>query len=125
MARILVIDDDVDMRALLDEMLRTGGHEVVQAGDGRDGVAKYRSARVDLVITDLCMPNQEGLETIVELRRDFPGVAIIAMSGKTFARTMLSIAIRLGAVETLEKPFQPAELLAAVARALKVESRTA
>ncbi len=125
MARILVIDDDPDMRALLDEMLRAGGHEVVLAGDGRDGVAKYRANRADLVITDLCMPNQEGLETIVELRRDFPGVVIIAMSGKTFARTMLSIARRLGAVEDLMKPFQPAELLAAVARALKVESRAA
>jgi CheY-like chemotaxis protein len=125
MARILVIDDEADMRALLDEMLRAGGHEVVLACDGRDGVAKYRANRADLVITDLFMPNQEGLETIVELRRDFPGVVIIAMSGKTSASAMLSIAVRLGAVEVLIKPFQPAELLGAVARALGLESRAA
>lgn len=125
MARILVIDDDADMRALLDEMLTAGGHEVAQAGDGREGVAKYRTDQADLVITDLCMPNQEGLETIIELRRDFPNVRIIAMSGKTFARAMLTIATRLGAVETLEKPFQPPELLGAVARVLKLESRAA
>jgi CheY-like chemotaxis protein len=125
MARILVIDDEADMRALLDEMLRAGGHEVVLASDGRDGVAKYRINQADLVITDLFMPNQEGLETIVELRRDFPRVVIIAMSGKTSASAMLSIAVRLGAVEVLIKPFQPAELLAAVARALGSESRAA
>jgi len=125
MARILVIDDEADMRALLDEMLRAGGHEVVLASDGRDGVAKYRARPADLVITDLFMPNQEGLETIVELRRDFPRVVIIAMSGKTSASAMLSIAVRLGAVEVLIKPFQPAELLAAVARALGLESRAA
>jgi DNA-binding NtrC family response regulator len=77
---------------------------------------------MDLVITDLCMPNQEGLETIIELRRDSPKVVIIAMSGKAFARAMLTIATRLGAVETLEKPFQPPELLGAVVRALKLES---
>ena len=123
MARILVIDDDADMRALLDEMLTAGGHEVAQAGDGREGVAKYRTDGADLVITDLCMPNQEGLETIIELRRDFPKVVIIAMSGKTFARAMLTIATRLGAVEVLMKPFQPAEMLDAVARVLAMESR--
>ena len=125
MARILVIDDEADMRALLDEMLKAGGHEVVLASDGRDGVAKYRINQADLVITDLFMPNQEGLETIVELRRDFPRVVIIAMSGKTSASAMLSIAVRLGAVEVLIKPFQPAELLGAVARALGLESRAA
>ena len=125
MARILVIDDDPDMRALLGEMLRAAGHEVVLAGDGRDGVAKYRLSPAGLVITDLFMPNQEGLQTIVELRRDFPGVVIIAMSGKTFSTVMLSIARRLGAFEVLQKPFQPAELLDMVARALKLESRAA
>src|SRR5260370_39735366 len=125
MGRILGVDDEGDMRAVLEEMIRGGGDEGVLASDGRDGVAKYRARPADLVITDLCMPNQEGLETIVELRRDFPGVVIIAMSGKTFARTMLSIARRLGAVEDLMKPFQPAELLSAVARALNLESRTA
>jgi DNA-binding response OmpR family regulator len=79
--------------------------------------------QADLVITDIFMPNQEGLETIIELRRDFPGVVIIAMSGKTSASAMLSIARRLGAVDALVKPFKTSELLNLVAKALRVDPR--
>jgi DNA-binding NarL/FixJ family response regulator len=76
----------------------------------------------DLVITDLYMPNQEGLETIREFRTRFPEVAIIAMSGKDAAVTMLSIAQKLGAVRVLQKPFLSDELIAAVAKALGGQS---
>lgn len=124
MARILVIDDDPDMRAMLEQMLRAAGHEVISAMDGKAGVGLYRASPADLVMTDLFMPNQEGLETIIELRREFPEVAITAMSGKTAADTMLSIAKRLGAVGTLQKPFFPLQLLCEVERALKLETRT-
>jgi CheY-like chemotaxis protein len=124
MATILVIDDDSDMRALLDETLRAAGHVAVLAGDGREGMAKLRASMPDLVITDLFMPNQEGLETIVELRRDFRHVSIIAISGDASARAMLSIARRLGAVEVLVKPFQPDELLSAVTKTLQLKSKT-
>ena len=92
MARILVIDDEPDVRALVEQTLKPAGHEVVPAADGREGVDSYCAKPADLVITDIYMPNQEGLETIVELRRRFPGVAIIAMSGWSTAETMLSIA---------------------------------
>jgi DNA-binding NtrC family response regulator len=118
MARILVIDDDPDMRALLEQMLKADRHEVVLAADGSEGVQQYCAQPADLVITDLYMPGQEGLETITELRRIFPAVRIIAMSGRAAAETMLSIAQKLGAVEMLQKPFTAEELLAAVARAL-------
>jgi len=123
MARILVIDDDADMRELLAETLRSAGHEVALAADGREGVREYRAKAADLVITDLYMPNQEGLETIIELRRCFPEVAIIAMSGKLAAATMLSIAQKLGAVAVLQKPFVADELLSAVGKALRPEAR--
>jgi DNA-binding response OmpR family regulator len=79
---------------------------------------------VDVVITDLYMPNQEGLETIRELRSRFPTVAIIAMSGRPTAETMLSIAQKLGAVGVLQKPFVPQELLAAVTKALHGHSQS-
>jgi DNA-binding response OmpR family regulator len=118
MARILVIDDDPDMRAMLEQILKSAGHEVILAADGREGVEQYRTKATDLVITDLYMPNQEGLETIREFRTRFPEVAIIAMSGKDAAVTMLSIAQKFGAVAVLHKPFLTDELIAAVAKAL-------
>ena len=123
MARILVIDDDPDMRALVEQMLKSAGHETILAADGREGIDQCRSKPADLVITDIYMPNQEGLETIMELRKRFPGLAIIAMSGRATAGTMLSIAEKLGAVETLQKPFVAEELLAAVEKALHIDSR--
>jgi DNA-binding response OmpR family regulator len=122
MARILVIDDDPDMRALLKQTLESAGHEVSLAADGRQGVDQYRANRADLVITDLYMPGQEGLETIIELRTRFPEVAIMAVSGRAIAATMLSVAQKLGAVEVLQKPFVTGELLAAVGKALRTES---
>ena len=118
MARILVIDDDSDTRAMLEQTLKPAGYEVILAADGREGVERYRASPVDLVITDLYMPNQEGLETIGELRRRFPEVAIIAMSGKAAAVTMLSIAQKFGAIGMLHKPFAADELIAAVEKAL-------
>ena len=124
MARILVIDDEPDMRVLLEQTLKAAGHEVILAADGREGVERYCASPADLVITDLYMPNQEGLETIAELRRRFPEVAIIAMSGKAAALTMLSIAQKFGAIGILHKPFLTEELIAAVGKALGGKSPT-
>lgn len=118
MARVLVIDDEADMRSFLEETLKAAGYEVALAADGEEGVKQYRASPADLVITDLFMPNQEGLETIRLLRKEFPGVRIIAMSGKPAAGTLLSIAQYLGAVTVLQKPFAADELLSAIQRAL-------
>ena len=122
MAQILVIDDDPDIRMLLEQTLQAAGHEVALAVDGREGVERHRTNPADLVITDIYMPKQDGLETIREFRRRFPEVSIIAMSGRALAVTMLSIAQDLGAVVVLQKPFGRDELLAAVAKALGGES---
>ena len=118
MARILVIDDDADARALLEQILKAAGHEVFLAADGREGVMRHRACPADLVITDLYMPNQDGMETIREFRIRFPEVAMIAMSGGTDSGTMLSIARNLAAVGILHKPFLTEELIGAVAKAL-------
>jgi DNA-binding response OmpR family regulator len=118
MARILVIDDDPDIGAFLVEILKPAGHEVILAADGRQGVERHCTSPADLVITDLFMPKQEGLETIQEFRTRFPEVAIIAMSGRAAAVTMLSVAQKFGAVAVLHKPFAADELIAAVAKAL-------
>ena len=118
MARILVIDDDPDTRAMLELTLKLAGYEVISAADGREGVARQCTSPADLVITDIYMPKQGGLETIREFRRRFPGVSIIAMSGRALAVTVLSIAQDFGAVAVLHKPFAVEELIAAVAKAL-------
>jgi CheY-like chemotaxis protein len=123
MARILVIDDEADMRTMLEQMLKSSGHEVVSAANGQEGVELYRATSPDVVILDLVMPVQEGLETIAKLRKEFPNVVIVAMSGKTAATTMLTVARRLGAVAVLQKPFLPEQLMSVVEEALQFQSR--
>jgi CheY-like chemotaxis protein len=119
MARILIIDDDDLLRGVLAQALIHGGHEVVQAADGQQGVELSRVNAVDLVITDLIMPVQEGVETIVTLRREKPNLPVIAMSGGLpHSQLYLEIAGKVGARRVLAKPFKPAELLSAVAEVL-------
>ena len=118
MARILVIDDEPDTRAMLEQILKRAGYEVVLAKDGREGMECYRRSPADLVITDLYMPNQDGVATIRELRSCFATVAIIAMTGRPGTGTMLSIAQNATDVGILRKPFLPDELIAAVEKAL-------
>jgi CheY-like chemotaxis protein len=124
MARILVIDDDLDMRMVLDEALSMVGHEVVIAANGEEGIKSYKALAADLVITDLFMPKKEGLETIRELKQRFPGAVIIAMSGDSLANSLLAVAKKMGAVRILRKPFHADELLDVVAEVLG-EHRTA
>ena len=123
MARILVIDDDSDTRAMLEQTLKPAGYEVISAADGREGVELHRASPADLVITDLYMPNQDGVKTIRELRSYFPELAIVAMSGNADTGTFLSVTRKLGTVGILQKPFLPDELLAVVEKALRGESQ--
>ena len=123
MARILVIDDEPDTRAVLELILKAAGYEVVLAVDGREGVMRYRTSPADLVITDLYMPIQDGFATILELRWRFPTVAIIGMSGRTDTGTMRSISQNVADVRVLRKPFLPDELIAAVEKALGGQSQ--
>jgi len=110
--RILVIDDDDQMRTLLRQVMEWTGYEVVEAGDGREGMHKHRKQPVDLVITDLIMPEQEGLETISALRKDSPGIKIIAISGggRIGPEAYLLTAQELGADRVFSKPFDVREL---------------
>lgn len=110
--KILVIDDDEQMRVLLRQVMEWAGHEVVEAADGREGTRLQRQHRADLVITDLIMPEQEGLETITALRRDYPGLKIIAISGggRIGPEAYLPAARELGADRVFSKPFDVREL---------------
>jgi CheY-like chemotaxis protein len=121
MKRILIVDDNPEVRRALSKTLLKAGYEVVTAEDGADAVKTYRQQPVDLVITDLIMPNQEGLETIMQLRQLTPHLKIIAISGggRLGPEDYLPIAEGIGAALTLAKPFLAEEMLAAVARLLK------
>ena len=121
MKRILVIDDDMQMRQMLTQTLERAGYEVVQASDGKEGTKLYRQAPTDLIITDIIMPRKEGIETVIELRRDFPDVKIIAISGGSRgidAEGCLHAVKQLGADCAFRKPFDRKKLLKAVKKLL-------
>jgi len=107
MKRILVIDDDTQMREMLRKVLERAGYEVEDAADGKIGTNIHRKEPVDLVVTDLIMPEKEGIETIREFRRDFPQLKIIAISGggRIGADGYLSVAKTMGAHRIFSKPF--------------------
>lgn len=105
MATILIIDDEEPVRALLRTMLEAAGHQVAEAPDGRQGLALYRAHPVDLVITDLHMPELNGLDLILELTRAFLHVKVIAISGAHDPELSFDRAKLLGARRTLQKPF--------------------
>ena len=124
MATILLIDDDDMLRAALIQSLVHAGHKVIEASDGLQGCELARSLSVDLVITDLVMPVQEGVETIMTLQRERPRLPIIAMSGGvTHSKLYLEIAGKIGAKRMLPKPFLPRALLALIDQVLAEETQ--
>ena len=120
MARILVIDDEDLARYAVRTILERAGHQVEEAKDGARGVARQREAPFDVVITDIIMPNREGIETIMDLRRDFPHTPVIAISGggRVGPSDYLRMSVQLGARGALAKPFTPEELLEQVTTCL-------
>jgi DNA-binding response OmpR family regulator len=114
--RILVIDDDEQIRILLRQMMEWVGHEVIEAGNGREGMLKQRQKPANLVITDLIMPEQEGLETITSLKKEYPDIKIIAISGggRIGPDAYLPAARELGADRVFCKPFDVRQLVNAV-----------
>jgi DNA-binding NtrC family response regulator len=125
MKRILVIDDDDLMRTIIGTILKSAGYEVIDATNGNEGLLMFRANQADLVVTDLLMPEKDGLETIKELHAEFPLVPIVAMSGGSHLTYMdfLPIAKRLGARHIVHKPFQRDTLLKAVDDALNPQKK--
>lgn len=119
--KILVIDDDDLVREYLVEVLQRAGYEVSSAADGKAGVDACRGTNTDLVITDIIMPEKDGIETIMDLRRENPGLKVMAISGggRTRPESYLESARLLGADLTMAKPFSNQDFLAAVAALLK------
>lgn len=118
--RVLIIDDEDNVRSTVAMMLEGSELDIVQARNGNDGLAAMEKALADVVITDIIMPDKEGIETIVEMRRRWPETRIVAMSGggRTSNFDFLEIARKFGADEILHKPFDADAVVETVHRLL-------
>jgi len=123
MARILVIDDEPYILLMLKKMLERVGHKVEMAVNGAEGLEIFRKNPTDLIITDIVMPEKEGLETIRELKKEFPKLKIIAISGggRIDSKEYLASAKLFGADRIFRKPFKQKEILEAVKEILSVD----
>lgn len=121
MANILLVEDEDQLRSLLKEVLESAGHAVYEARDGKSALNIFEFYLTDLVVTDLIMPEKEGLELIRELRRSQPDIKIIAMSGggRNNAHDYLEMAKKFGAAILLEKPFSNDNITEAVSALLE------
>ena len=125
MAEFLIVDDDVAVQGTVRVLLERAGHSVAAAGDGRKGLAVFEAGGFDLLLLDIFMPTMDGLETMRLIRQRQPLIPIIAISGSPIspdpgtAPDFLTMATKLGAVCSLQKPFKPAALLGAVAGCLE------
>ena len=104
--RVLVVDDDAEVRRVLVQMLLRGGYEVSEASNGKEALAVVSDEEIGVMVTDLVMPEFEGLETIRACREVRPNLKIVAISG-AFGGEFLGLALRLGADITLPKPIRP------------------
>jgi two-component system, chemotaxis family, chemotaxis protein CheY len=121
MPSVLIVDDEDQIRQLIRETLEQAGYEVCEARDGKEGLDRYRAKAADLVIMDILMPDQDGLESIMTLRREFPASKVIAITGGSDMigiLNFLDVAKMLGARRTLQKPFDMKTLLDATAAEL-------
>jgi len=123
MAAVLLMDDNVAFVEIMAQVLTHAGHQAWVANGGQEGLRLLDQHPVDLVITDVVMPGQDGIETILRLRKTHPKLPVIVMSGDSprHAALYLSTAQKLGALKTLAKPFSAATLLNAVTEALHLK----
>jgi DNA-binding NtrC family response regulator len=117
---ILVVDDDEGMRHLLGRILERAGFAVFTAAHGREALERIRARSVDAVITDMVMPEMDGIELIRALVAEYPSVPIVAISGVHDWGSYFRMALRLGAKAGLQKPVSPADLIRAVRELLSV-----
>ena len=125
MAIIVIVDDDPTIQLIAGELLKAEGHAIVQAGDGVEALKVLATVPADLVVLDMLMPNMDGLETIIEMRRSHPTVKILAISsgGRTGPDDLLRTARLFGADDTLAKPLTFSTFGAAVERLLSQADR--
>lgn len=118
MASILIVDDDAPIRTLLRCILEEDGHQIREAPDGEVGLILYRDAPADLVITDILMPERDGMEVTLAPTQEFLDARVIAITGATGDQNFLNVAKLFGARRVIRKPFTPEEIRRAVRFAL-------
>jgi CheY-like chemotaxis protein len=127
LAKILIVDDDSAVQLTIRLLLERAGHSVVTASDGRNGLAQFESGDFDLLFLDIFMPGMDGFETMRLVHQHKPLTPIVVISGRPMSSDsgpdFLTMAMKLGAVSQLQKPFKPADLLAAVAGSLEAAKR--
>lgn len=114
MASILIVDDHAPIRALLRRILEEDGHQIREASNGEIGLRLYRDAPADLVITDIMMPERDGMEVTLALTQEFLDARVIAITGETGDQNFLNVAKLFGARRVIQKPFTPREVRRAV-----------
>jgi two-component system response regulator (stage 0 sporulation protein F) len=110
MASILIVDDEAAIRSLLRRILEQDGHQVREAANGQIGLALYRQEPADLVITDILMPERDGMEVTLALTQEFLDARVIAMTGATGDQNFLNVARLFGARRVMQKPFTVEEV---------------
>lgn len=105
MASILIVDDEASIRSLLRKILEEDGHQIREASNGEVGLTLYREAPAELVITDILMPERDGMEVTLALTREFLDAKVIAMTGATGDQNFLNVAKLFGARRVIKKPF--------------------
>jgi len=115
-ARILIIEDDVSVREFLESLLQRAGFDTVTAANGKEGMEVFHTPPVDLVITDIIMPEKDGIETIMDMKRLSPSLKVIAISGggRSEPEDYLHSARLLGADDAIKKPFNNDDILDSV-----------
>ena len=123
--RILVIDDDSHLRGILCQMFEQAGYEVADARNGTEAVQMYHEKPADLVIADILMPEKDGFETFIELKKNYPTIKyfVISGGGRLGPESYLKLAKKIGVLRTFAKPFDCREMLDAVALTLKDDHR--
>ena len=116
--KILVVDDETAITELIEVILSERGYQVIIANNGKSGIRQFEKFHPDLIITDLVMPDIEGIELLRVLRTRTKSIPIIVMSGNPVGQKFLKASRLLGAIDTLNKPFNPQELIKKIQRAL-------
>jgi DNA-binding response OmpR family regulator len=122
MAQILIIEDDIQFRPMLEQMLTSQGYQVISSENGIQGMEQFRRHQPALVITDILMPEKDGIETILEIKRESPSTRIIAISGgrrSISPKFSLDSATLLGVDSVLAKPFTRQQLLDTIRNVLR------
>ena len=119
--RILVVDDDINIRLLLRITLEEEGYGVIEARDGEEAIARFKETAVDLVIADMVMPHKDGISMLLEIRQLSPSVPVVAISGGAYldSEHYLELARLVGVKHTFSKPVDRKALLATIAEVLK------